>query len=207
MSRKVKYIVVVCEGYTEVAYLNEIKKRERMYRVEVKPICIDGEQKPAAFVEKAYAKYCEIVETFRDLNRLQGKVFPDDELWCVYDVDDKTNGDIISFESLAQARNIKTARSHPSFELWFYLHFADITLSEQYDQACMCDKLKEKWQKYHKARQNELTNMDYLSALNSKESQAIIRAQNLREAHNRLAAEPTAGPRTYVDELVSKLKA
>ena len=204
-SRKARYVVIACEGYTEQSYFKELKKREKKRGVEVKFFCVEGEQKPIAFLEKAWAFYYENACDFRELNKEKMEIHEDDTIWCIYDVDNKTAGDVTLFEGYASQIGIEVVRSDPSFELWFYLHFADVQIHEKYSQDAMEKQLKLKWRDYKKADSSGAT-MGYLDLLSSTEILAIDRAKNLRRKHEEAASLPTERPRTYVDIIVEKMK-
>jgi uncharacterized protein YifE (UPF0438 family) len=203
-KRKSNYIFIACEGHTEAGYLKEIVKRERKPAVKIKFCCLEGEQNPTAFVEKAYSAYIEEIKEFRDTHKLKGKVFVDDSVWCVYDIDNKSPGDIIAFENLAKQKEILTARSHPSIEFWFLLHFISVDLSRQYTQDQAEKELKKEWKKYHKADRSEKT--FYLETLDDREEFAEKNADDLRLLHQVNASNITDGPRTYIDILLNLIK-
>lgn len=204
MGRKANYIYIACEGHTEAAYLKEIKKREKKMGVEIKFCCLNGEQNPKKFIERAYESYIEEVKSFRETNLLKGKVYQDDRVWCVYDVDNKSVCDILELEQLAREKKMYTAQSNPSIELWFLLHFSDVFYYDSYDQDSVETALKGYWTKYHKADETEKTK--YLEVIGSRENGAIERSNRLKAAHEEHVSGDTTGPRTGIDDLLRVLK-
>jgi hypothetical protein len=63
------------------------------------------------------------------------------EVWALFDHDGRTNIDQVCAQAARQ--NIRTALSHPSFELWLLLHFQDFSPAAQNGQnGVIIDKLR-----------------------------------------------------------------
>ena len=201
---KINYLYIVCEGHTEVGYLKEIKKRERKNNIHIEFCCLNGVQNPAIFISKAYESYVKTVKMFRATKNLNGKVYPDDALWCVYDVDNKSDREILEFEKLAKEKDIRTAQSNPSIELWFLLHFKQVQNYEYYTQHTVETELKKYWFQYRKASLND--NTKYLETLNPLEKKAVQNSKYLKQQHENQASLNTQGPRTNIDDLLIKMK-
>lgn len=204
-KRKTKFIAIACEGYTEVVYFNEIIKREKKLKAKAECCCVKGEQDPEKFLNKAWEFYKNQVSTFRSLDENKKNIHEDDCIFCVYDLDNKKKCQVLEFEKLAASRGVNTARSDPSFELWFYLHFKDINYDNTCNQRGIEAELKKVWTKYSKGN-SDLKCMNYLEVLNEKENNAIVRAVKLREKHSLEASEEVFGVRTYVDGLLDLIK-
>lgn len=203
-KRKIKFIAIACEGYTEVAYFKEVIKREKKLKAKACCTCVDGEQDPENFLDKAWEFYKKEVSSFRLLDEKNKKVHKDDSLFCVFDLDNKTSAQVNEFKRLAALRGVSLIRSDPAFELWFYLHFKDIEYADTCDQNAIFEKLKIEWPKYKKATPDK--DMKYLKTLNEKESCAILRVNKIREKHIQEVSPPVFGVRTDVDYLLYFLK-
>ncbi|WP_437098270.1 RloB family protein [Streptomyces flavidovirens] len=101
--------MIVCGSKeTERQYLQGLRDHLRNPAVSV---VVRGKAcSPAQLVEYARGQ--------RDLNK-DGY----DEVWCVFDVDQFP--DVEAAARAARRHGIKVAVSHPCFELWLLLHFAD----------------------------------------------------------------------------------
>jgi len=110
-----KFVVIVCEGKkTEIQYFNGFN--ERYSGVKVLPLhgkCTDAKS-IIYFAEEQITKY--------NLNFDDG-----DQIWCAFDVDDKPKKEIEDAINHVQSKNINIALSNPCIELWFLLHFKQIS--------------------------------------------------------------------------------
>jgi len=216
---KLKTIVIVCEGQTESNYFNEIRLDIRNNKVKVvPPKNVQGIQSAPEFLNAAWNAYWEEVLTFRSSNVLrEKKVYRDDEVWCVFDRDNKTIGEMQEFERLAEAYGFNVISSIPSFELWFYLHFADcpvekkmlFTKLQKYGEkeltvAIILSMLLEEWPKYHKGSSKKESR--YLDILRDNEINAINRSLSMKSKAQELGYNKYTYPVTDVDVLVERLR-
>lgn len=204
-SKRIRYILIACEGLTEEAYFREIRQFMRQASIKVIPICLDGEQKGEEFVGKAWDGYIAEVKEFRSTRKMK-TVYKDDEVWCVYDVDNKNPGDIIELEQKANERGMRIIQSNPCIELWFYLHFNDVDITDKSNQRAFKAKLKTVWPKYSEASRDRIARMDYLKTLTEiSREQATERAEKLKKAHVSAARDHKARPSTNMGEIVKSL--
>ena len=106
-----RIVVIVCEGLeTERIYFDGFN--ERFSRVHVKPIHSGGTD------ARSIVKYAIEQKDNFNLSIEEG-----DELWCVFDVDDKEENEIKDMIEHGRSNGVEIALSNPSFELWYLLHF------------------------------------------------------------------------------------
>ncbi len=121
-----------------------------------------------------------------------------DQIWCVFDVDDFYKNNKTELEKAlkkAESKNIKIAYSNQCFELWFMLHF------EQISTAIDRKNYEEKLQKFlKKIGVNYEKNMRGLfSVLLPHQEEAIKRAKKFFT--NRIDSNPSTSVFTLVEEL------
>ena len=157
-------IIIVCEGKeTEIIYFNGFKMRNS--GVDIVPMhgkCTDPKS-IVAFAEERMSKW--------SLDFDEG-----DGLWCVFDVDENTNSILKDTFEHAKTKNIQIALSNPCFELWFLLHYKQITSSITRQEAK--SELKEFIRDYEKNK-----NINHL--LKDKLSTAIDNAKKLSKVHEK----------------------
>jgi len=103
-------VLIVCEGSkTEPRYFNEIKRKFRLSATNVD--VINQGASPISVVTTALDRQK------RELNL--GEKY--DIIFCVFDRDEHASYDRAS--DIANAKNLKLARSWPCFEFWLLLHF------------------------------------------------------------------------------------
>lgn len=120
----------------------------------------------------------------------------DDEVWCVFDVDENEDKIQEAVEK-AEESDIKIALSNPCFEIWFLLHF------KFRDTRLTCDdaikELKDYLPQYSK-------NEDIFYKIVDKRDTAISHAKKLNEIHkknrNNDLYSPDSNPSTQVFKLV-----
>ncbi|MCK5322181.1 MAG: RloB domain-containing protein [Candidatus Aenigmarchaeota archaeon] len=177
-------IVIVCEGKeTEIIYFNGFKTRNS--GIDIIPIhgkCTDPKN-IVAFTEERIPKW--------SLDFDEG-----DSLWCVFDVDENTNSVLKDTFEHAKTKNIQIALSNPCFELWFLLHYKQITNLITRQEAK--SELKTFIKGYEKNK-----NINYL--LKDKILTAIDNAKSLNKVHekdNNSLISRESNPSTQVFKLV-----
>ncbi|MEV8630381.1 RloB family protein [Streptosporangium sp. NPDC051023] len=111
VNRAQKVVTVVCEGETEGDYLRFLEDRfGREKRFHINPYTRSKGFKPLGAVEYAVEKQKELYKAERE------------NVWVIFDRDE--HFDIEQAVTLARKNKIKVAFSHPSFDLWLWLHFA-----------------------------------------------------------------------------------
>ncbi|WP_371779611.1 RloB family protein [Streptosporangium subroseum] len=111
VNRAQRTLHVVCEGETEGDYLNLLEAYfGKEMRFHVNPYTRPEGFKPTGAVERA-------IEVRKSLYR-------DDRenVWVMFDRDE--HFDVEKAVVLARKNKIKVAFSHPSFDLWLWVHFA-----------------------------------------------------------------------------------
>jgi hypothetical protein len=123
---KRKEILIFAEGaVTEEAYIVFYKRRHR------RQVLIEVDEfrgTPLALVERA-----KEAKTRAEREERRGRGRAQDELWCVFDVDEHPN--LKQAIEMAKANGINVAISNPCIELWFLLHFKDQTAHVDRHQA------------------------------------------------------------------------
>jgi len=123
-----KKFLIMTEGETEAVYFNH-------YKQVPNPVIlvIDKSDNKTSLVKKA------VEEKKR---RVSQKDFIDglDEAWVVFDRDvSSNNGDKANFNNalqIAKNNGINVAYSNDSFELWFLMHFQDVSSAMHRDVVC-----------------------------------------------------------------------
>jgi len=182
-------IVIICEGEkTEVIYFNDLKQLiGRQSPITIKTIRKTGVT-PSRLV--SYAK-----KMASDLDIDPGR---GDQVWCVFDVDDRDDKEIHKTRCLAQAK-INLAISNPCFELWYLLHFEGS--SGHLDQT----QARRKLEKYIPGYQKNRSVMADIQALltNAIENAKFLRKYHKNNKTNVFSRE--GNPCTFVDQLVEQL--
>jgi hypothetical protein len=112
--RDVKLFVIACEGAVrEFHYFDALAETQTRLKINILP-ADDNRSAPKYVIERA-TKY---VESFK----LEG----DDELWLVLDTDDWGEEELRAVEKVCEDHGWNLAISNPCFELWLYLHYADM---------------------------------------------------------------------------------
>ncbi|MCR5723666.1 MAG: RloB family protein [Treponema sp.] len=105
-------ILLVVEGETEQIYFSQVRSDRRINGVTITP---------------RLAKHSSVHHILKTaLEEYESHVY--DEIWCVFDRDtivrDGLGEEALSMLDSARQKGIHFAESYPSFEVWFYLHFA-----------------------------------------------------------------------------------
>lgn len=116
-----KKILIVTEGKTEKEYFDQYK---RMPSITV--LTYDAGDNKRSLVEKTIE--------YRDQLVVQGKIEAEDSVWAVFDrdIDGRNPSDTDNFNQalqVAENANINVAYSNDSVELWFLVHFQDVSTS------------------------------------------------------------------------------
>ncbi len=185
-------ILIVCEGEkTEVTYFEEIRQEARLPTVDVRVIKSPFGTEPQQIVEGAE-------EVFAKSRRFE-------KVYVVFDRDDhRTYSNAISMASARDGAlkndekervSFKVIVSVPCFELWFLLHFVNISAPLHRDEAL--ERLRRELPGYQKG------NSGTYAATASRLAVATERAIALRMRYSCL---PGTDPYTGVDELVHVLR-
>lgn len=104
-------IYIICEGKeTETKYFKHFRTRNCL--VDIVPI--SSKHKAAEHL----VKHAKSLLSHSDYFPKDG-----DQLWCVFDCDDNTNGELKNASDYAEKHGYKIAYSNPCFEYWYLLHF------------------------------------------------------------------------------------
>ena len=109
-----KIELIVCEGSkTEPAYFEALKRRFRLYAVQIDVIS-PSESEPNAVVERAITKRKEMEEDG----------IPCEKLWCVVDVEIPPHSTLDeAWETASKTDKLELILTNPCIEYWFLLHF------------------------------------------------------------------------------------
>ena len=182
ISEEVERFLIVCEGEkTEPQYFAG-------FRVTGKILKITGiGDNPRALVGVA----------IRQKNEAR---FPYDQVWCVFDRDSIPSDDFDGAISKAKVADLQVAYTNEAFELWYLLHFEDHRSDldrRQYSQK-LSDRLGHKYEK------NSISMYDELQ---SKQDEAIRRAESLMAEYDSDQNPHQNNPSTTVHLLVKALRA
>jgi hypothetical protein len=167
------------------------KKRRQDVRTPIKTVFIVTEGKET---ERIYFR------RFRNQLATNDYSFdPGDEIWCVFDVDRTNNAVLQQVQGLANKHNIHLILSNPLFEMWFLLHYRQVTAPLSGGETI--NELKRFVPVYEKS-------MDIYDSLIDLQSTAIRNAQELYSQHrsqniNILSVQ--SNPSTMLHELVQHL--
>lgn len=105
-------VLLVVEGETEQIYFSQLRADRHVSGITITP---------------RLAKHSSVKHILKTaLEEYETRVY--DEIWCVFDRDtivrDGLGEETTALLHHALACNIHFAESYPSFEVWFYLHFA-----------------------------------------------------------------------------------
>lgn len=186
------YTYIVCEGTkTEPNYFNQIAEEINAKYFALssgKRIIVDGTGKNT----KGLLEYAR---------EQVGVVFPQAAVvWLVYDKDDFPLDyfDNTEYSALERQdiRQYKTAWSNECIELWFLLHFQELSVNVG----------REEYQNLLKKHCGYMKNMDNIyELLKNKTDEAIFRAKRQYESYGDLAPSKRC-PATKVYQLVEELK-
>ncbi len=189
MSRRVNLrepksiLVIVSEGEkTEKNYFSNYRKRGCGLKIETPNTSKTDPIGLVAFARRQIKKHG--LEPDRD-----------DEVWCVFDVD-QNEDNIMEAVEMARESNIKIALSNPCFEIWFLLHFELRQTRLSCDDTI--DVLKGYVPDYSKDE-------DIFYEILDEREKAISHAKKLNEIHqerNNELYSPGSNPSTQVFKLV-----
>lgn len=153
--------IVVTEGRTEKIFFNGLK--QRMSNVEIKT----PKTSPTDAVN--LVNLCIFHIDDYGLNLDHGDV-----AICAFDIQGNVETKLIEAIDLANGHGITLALTNPCFELWYILHFRD--LSHQINCHDAQTLLEEHIENYSKTT-------DYSRILKPKKEQAVLRAERLWHSH------------------------
>jgi len=202
-SRKINFrserktYLIITEGHTEKAYLSHFKTSTKLEVIVEKP----DATKQLSLVHKAIEKRKTLVD--------EGVfVAGQDEAWVVFDRDeDKTNpNDKKNFNAaigLAKKEDISVALSNDSFELWYLMHFQDV--SSPMTRDVITSKLSKHIGRTYKSRNRSMVEDLYAETV-SMRNKAIEQAKRLHanclKSGNKVENE---NPLTTVHVLLEKI--
>jgi len=181
-----KLLVIVCEGEkTERNYFIRYKKRGCGLQIETPNTKYTDPVNLVKFAKSQIKKY--------DLDLKSG-----DDIWCIFDCNGNTNTNILRACKNA-GKSIKIGMSNPSFEMWYFLHFA--YYEYPLNNHDLMNRLKRNIPEYRK-------NGDYFDLLLSGRETAIQNAKKLKNLHesneiNLFSTE--SNPSTYVYKIVEDI--
>lgn len=185
-NRSQQTLYVVCEGETEGDYLKLLEASfGKTMRFHVIPYTRPEGFKPTGAVERA-------IKVRKGLYRGDRE-----NVWVMFDRDE--HPDVESAAVLARKNQIKVAFSHPSFDLWLWLHFAPGRPTPQGDSsAFLVSKLQGTagFEDYAPKKDKRLLSPVRQAALSANLGQAIKLARKLDAGCESGLCDPTAASRT-----------
>jgi hypothetical protein len=185
-----KKFLIMTEGETEAVYFNHYKQAPNPV-----VLVIDKSDNKTSLVQKAIDE---------KKKRISENDFIDDidEAWVVLDRDVSTNkGDKANFNNalqIAKNNGVHVAYSNDSFELWFLMHFQDVSSAMHRD--IVCSKLNGRLGKKHvKGGSGDLYEL-----IKPSRSIALKRAARVLKQSSGTAPE-AANPSTTVHILVNRI--
>lgn len=128
-------------------------------------------------------------------------------IWCIFDKDDFTARQFNSAIETAKQENIKTAWSNESIELWFLLHFENITTGITRNQYIEKLNIIFKEKNIRKGiYEKNLNNMYEILRNYGNQELAIFYAKQLEAKYNEWETPSKMKPATRVYELVEELE-
>lgn len=135
-------ILIVCEGETEKKYLNALKSSYRLTTVKVKVENAKGgsAQEVVDFAEKK-----------RDYENKKGKENRIDEVYCVFDNDNKNiETEILPAIKKMKEKDFGIIYSNICFEMWLGMHYDDFLIKKYRTPSCVEKELKKYDTNFHK---------------------------------------------------------
>ena len=169
-------ILLVVEGETEQIYFSQVRADRHASSITITP---------------RLAKHSSVKHILlAALSEHQSGAY--DEIWCVFDRDtivrDGLGEETTALLEKARALGIRFAESYPSFEVWFYLHFA-MPQSHYLSQYSLIEDFRQFVPRYGK-EQAWLSGGELYRTLRERERTAVANSV-LLAAHN--AACPSEG--------------
>lgn len=183
-------IYIICEGKeTETKYFKHFRTRNCL--VDIVPI--SSKHKAAEHL----VKHAKSLLSHSDYFPKDG-----DQLWCVFDCDDNTNGELKNASDYAEKHGYKIAYSNPCFEYWYLLHFVkQNSYLSGADEVLRLLQSKGRLEKYEKS-------LDVFAELLPHQPEAVQRAKDRLEQlykDNVVILSRDSNPVTTVHELVEYL--
>ena len=189
-----KKFLIYTEGGTEKAYLDHFKTT-----TNPEVVAVDASRNKLSLVKFAIED--------RQRRAANDKFDPDyDVTWVVFDrdVDPKNSSDKSNFNNaltLAERNGIQVAYSNDSFELWYLLHFQEV--SGPLHRREIDHKLSIHLGRTYKSRHRSKIE-DLFDIVHSVQATALKRAENLYKKHTGESPE-SANPSTTVHLLIIDL--
>ncbi len=198
-SREVyKKFLIVCEGEkTEINYFSYFKSLFHKHNIKVIPF--KGENTHAdGIVEDAINKIKESKKEGNPINIEKGDI-----VWCVFDSDRNSVGQLNRAKDLANKHKIKIIFSNPCFEIWYIFHFTN-SFGARNTSDDAKDEVKShlKDNDYHKDK-------DIYEKFKQEQHRAINKAKDLIREHagvNIQQYSKYSNPSTNVHEIVCYLE-
>ena len=184
-----KQLLLFVEGArTETDYF---KHYHRLHRERVIVTIDEFHGGPVQLVDRAITAKKE-----QSYEARHGRGRPYDEIWCVFDVDDRPNWHD-AVEQAAQG-GIEVAVSNPCVEFWFILHYQDQTAHIDRRQA----------QKRAEALMqcSKVLTQQALDSLTDRYPDAVKRAVRLDEKHRKDGSAPRTNPSSDTWRLIDRIK-
>lgn len=168
-------ILLVVEGETEQIYFSQVRADKRVTGVTIVP---------------RLAKHSSVAHILKTaLDEYREQIY--DEIWCVFDRDtivrDGLGEQTEQLLLQAMEKGIRFAQSYPSFEAWFYLHFA-IPQPHYMSQFSLIEDFRQFVPRYGKV-QAWLSCGELYSLLKVREQSAMENSRILRQRNQEHPSE------------------
>ncbi len=179
--------MLVVEGETEQIYFSQVRAHKRVTGITIIPR-LAKHSSVGHILKTALAEYEEHIY---------------DQIWCVFDRDtivrDGLGEETEELAKKARKLGIQFAQSYPSFEVWFYLHFA-LPLPHYLSQFSLIEDFRQFVPRYGK-EQAWLSCGELFKKLKEREGAAMENSQALRERNK---ASPSEGNSSCDVDLLMK---
>ncbi len=170
-----KTILLVVEGETEQIYFSQVRADRKISGITIVP---------------RLAKHSSVKHILKTaLTEYEEHIY--DEIWCIFDRDTIVRDGLGEETTLlleeAKSRGIKFAQSYPSFEVWFYLHFA-LPQPHYLTQFSLIEDFRQFVPRYGK-EQAWLACGDLYAKLKAREKDALINSADLRTRNESAPSE------------------
>ena len=163
------------EGETEQIYFSQVRSDRKISGITIVPR-LAKHSSVKHILKTALAEYEEHIY---------------DEIWCVFDRDtivrDGLSDETIAMADEARQKGIRFAQSYPSFEAWFFLHFA-LPQPHYLTQFSLIEDFRQFVPRYGK-EQAWLACGDLYAKLKPREKDALANSEKLRARNEKSPSE------------------
>ena len=183
-KRGTKLICIFCEGKTEENYFRQLIALERIKGANVKVL------NPRKTDSLGLVKEAISFKNSKNFSK-------NDEIFCIFDIDDSSIKDIKGTIDLSKKHKIKLIISNPCFEYWILCHF------EKYSSPIsgreITSRLKKKFRGYKKGH------VDLYYSIRGKTNNAIKNIKSVKKDLGKKKIRKNQNPSTDIHEFLQYL--